>query len=411
MKDLAGRLRAWCAGRQGEMVELLGQLVDTASHASQRTGVARVAQMIGAQLAPVGLQLREHPARAVPVELAWLERIMSPEAPYDQLAASFVARREASQPAAPRMLLLGDLDTAAPGAGQAGQPFAIRDGRAYGAGVADMKGGLVVMVTALRALAAVGAPTPSLSLVLAGDEQAGSLSSRALIEAEARGAAWCLCFECARDGGRVMHARAHIGVGRLEATGQEAHAGSAHSRGRNAIDALARAVPLVNQLTRPAEGVYVTVTMVSGGRRRSVVPGYASAVLDIRTPSASGWARVRSDIERVVREASRSGVEMSVSVHDHRPGFGLRPEGQELLEVVRRCGRELGLVVESQASPAAGSSAFIGAMGVPTIDGMGPSGGDLMTPGEYLELESLAPRAALAALTIASHAGSNKKSA
>jgi glutamate carboxypeptidase len=394
------------------MVELLGQLVDTASHASQHAGVARVAQLIGEQLAPVGLQLREHPARAVAVELAWLERIMSPETPYDQLAASYVARREASQPGAPRMLLLGDLDTAAPAAGEADQPFAIRDdGRAYGAGVADMKGGLVVMVTALRALAAVGAPTPSLSLVLAGDEQAGSLSSRALIEAEGRGADWCLCFECARDGGRVMHARAHIGVGRLEATGQEAHAGSAHSRGRNAIDALARAIPSLNQLTRPTEGVYVTVTIVSGGRRRSVVPAHASAVLDIRTPNASGWARVRSDIERVVREASKSGAQVSVSIHDHRPGFGLRPEGQELLEVVRRCGRELGLVVESQASPAAGSSAFVGAMGVPTIDGMGPSGGDLMTPGEYVELESLAPRAALAALTIASHAGSNKKSA
>jgi glutamate carboxypeptidase len=395
--ELAEDLLAWCTERHGEMVERLRRLVDTPSHAAQAAGVRRVAELLGEELAPIGLRLEEHAARPVAPELAWLEPIMSPDAPYEQLAPSYVARRGGGR--GESLLLLGDLDTAAP-AGAAALRFTVRGERAYGAGIADMKGGLVVMVTALRALAALGVETPPISMVLAGDEQAGSLSSRALIEDEARSARWCLCFECARDGGRLMHARGHIGVGRVVARGREAHTGSAHRTGRNAIEALARAIPALNALTRPDAGVFVTVTLVSGGRRRSVVPALATAVVDVRTPSAAVWAALRERIEQVVREATVPGVEMEVAIHDHRPGFTLGEGGQQLLDVVRAAGRRLEVDIESAASAAAGSSAFAGALGVATMDGMGPSGGDLMTVDEYVELPSLAPRAALAALVM-----------
>jgi glutamate carboxypeptidase len=396
--DLADDLLAWCTERQGEMVELLRRLVDTPSHAAQPDGVRRVAELLGEHLAPIGVRLEEHAGRPVAPELAWLEPIMSPEAPYEQLAASYVARRGGD--GRDTLLLLGDLDTSAPEGSVAALPFGVRGERAYGAGIADMKGGLVVMVTALRALAAHGARTPPIRVVLAGDEQAGSLSSRALIEHEARSARWCLCFECARDGGRLMHSRGHIGVGRVVARGREAHTGSAHESGRNAIEALARAIPGLNALTRAEDGTFVTVTLVSGGRRRSVVPALATAVIDVRTPSVSAWAALRERIEEVVAEAAVPGVETEVTVHDHRPGFTLGEGGKRLLDVVRSAGRRLGMTIESQASAAAGSSAFAGALDVPTVDGMGPSGGDMMTVDEYVELPSLAPRAALAALVV-----------
>jgi glutamate carboxypeptidase len=394
----ANDLLAWCTARQDETVDLLRRLVDTPSHAAQPAGVRQVAELLGTYLRPLGFELEEHAARPVAPGLEWLEPIMSPEAAYEQLAPSFVGRRAGEGNA--RLLLLADLDTAAPPGSAAYLPFSTRGERAHGAGIADMKGGLVVMVTALRALAALAVPTPPITLVLAGDEQAGSLSSRALIEREARDAHWCLCFECARNGGRLMHARGHIGVGLISARGREAHAGSAHAEGRNAIDALARAIPTLNALSRPDEGIFVTVTLISGGRRRSVVPGQASAVIDVRTPDPAVWAAVCEQIRRAVDLAAIPGVEVAVALHDHRPGFSLDDGGRRLLEVVRHAGSLLGMTVESQASAAAGSSAFAGALGVPTIDGMGPSGGDLMTPGEYVELPSLGRRAALAALVM-----------
>lgn len=380
------------------MVELLRRLVDVPSHATQPAGVARVAQLLAEQLEPFGFQFEEHRPGPLPPELSWLETIMSPEAPYHDLASSYVARRAGAAPG--RLLLLGDLDTAAPEGAATAMPFEVRGTRAYGAGVADMKGGLVVMVMALRALAELAAETPAMGVVLAGDEQAGSLSSRRLVESEARSADWCLCVECARDGGRLMHARAHIGVGRLEARGREAHAGSNHAQGGNAIEALSRAIPALNAITQPDAGIYVTVTLVTGGRRRSVVPGHAVAVLDIRTPNAEAWAPVRDRIEEATRTAAIPGVELTVRVHDHRPGFGPGPRSEALLALIGDAGQRVGMVVESQASSAAGSSAFAGAMGVPTVDGLGPSGGDLMTPGEYVDIRSLSPRAALLAASI-----------
>ena len=388
---------AWCRARRSEMVELLRALVDTPSHAAQREGVAQVAAIVRGQLEPLGFAFEEHRSSAVAAELAWVEQILSPEVPYDELASSYVGRR-ASGPR--RLLLLGDLDTALPGVSP-GARMSTQGGRAYGAGVADMKGGLVVMMMALRALEAVGATTPSISIVLAGDEQAGSLSSRTLIESEARTADWCLCLECARDGGKLLRSRAHIGVGLLEALGREAHAGSSHSAGANAIDAIARVIPALNELTRPQSRVFVTVTLISGGRRRSVVPAKASAVLDVRTSDWRAWETTRRRIEKSVRGVNVAGVTLTIRLHAHRPGFSASAS-RPLLAIARRAGQDLGLDIAAQDSAAAGSSAFVGALGVPTLDGMGPSGGSLMTSGEYVDLDSLTERAALLALTIRS---------
>ncbi len=396
--NLAGQLRQWCRGQRDDMVRLLERLVNVPSHATQRDGVAQVAQLLGEPLAQLGFSIGERPPPPLPAELAWLESILSPEAPYARLASSYVAQR-AGRGERP-LLLLGDLDTSAPPGSSTSVPFSVAGRRAYGAGVADMKGGLVVMLTALRALHVHGVPAPPITIVLAGDEQAGSLASRLLVERAAAEAAWCLCFECARDGGRLMHTRGHIGVGEIVARGREAHAGSAWLHGRNALDALARAIVAVDSLTRPESGTFVTVTLATGGRRRSVIPGYARAVIDVRTRDAAAWADVTRMIEAAVRSVDVPDVRLETRLYAHRPGFRPDAHTEGLLVAVREAARSVGVDVSSVESAAAGSSAFAGAAGVPTIDGMGPSGGDLLTPGEYIELDSLAPRAALAAVTI-----------
>jgi len=127
-----------------------------------------------------------------------------------------------------------------------------------------MKGGLVVLAFALEALEKSGLIGPAITtVVLSPDEQAGSLSSRTIIEAAARKADWCFCMECARDGGNLMGSRAHIGVARLDVYGREAHAGSARASGISAIEILARKIGEISALTDPERGLYVTVGEVA----------------------------------------------------------------------------------------------------------------------------------------------------
>jgi len=263
-----------------------------------------------------------------------------------------------------------------------------------------MKGGLVVLAAALRALAETGVPAPPLTVVLSPDEQAGSLRSRGVIAREAEGAAWCLCVECARDGGNLMGSRAHVGVARLDVYGREAHAGSAHSRGVSAIEALARKVLAVQALTDPARDVYVTVGEIHGGRRRSVVPGHAWCTVDVRTPDAGAWQAVEAALRRIAGAADLEGTSAQLRICAHRPGIPWTPATDRLIAVARRAGREAGVSFGVVRSAAAGSSSFAGARGVPTLDGMGPSGGDLMTEGEYVGIETLGQRALLLALTL-----------
>lgn len=359
-------------------MELLGELVRVESHVSRPEGVATVAAIMERELAATGFAC-ERCACPPPPE-SWLTEVMFPEGQPAALAPALVARRDRP---GPRVLVLGDLDTAHPPGSLLRTPFQVRDGRALGPGVADMKGGLTVLCLALRQLGEGG---PALTVVLSPDEQAGSLASRALIEAEAARADCCLCLECARDGGRLLAARAQVGVARLEMRRREAYAGAEHARGASAINALARAIPCIDALTNPGAGVYVTVTRVWGGRRRSVVPGRAACVVDVRAPDAARW-------DAAVTAMSDLGGHLHA--HAHRPSIAWNAG---LLAEAVAAGAELGLRIEAIRSPAAGSSAF--AARIPVLDGMGPAGGGLMTAQEYIEVESLAERAALLARTL-----------
>jgi glutamate carboxypeptidase len=298
------------------------------------------------------------------------------------------------------VLLLGDLDTSYPAGSVDRFPFRVEDGLAVGPGVADMKGGLVVLSAALRALRDAGLRAPAVSVVLSPDEQAGSLRSRQVIEAEASGRDCCLCVECARDGGNLMGSRSQCGVALLEVRGREAHAGSSHASGVSAIEALARKVPDVNALTDPGRGLFVSVGLVSGGRRRSVVPGLCTAVVDVRAADAPGWAVLETALGAIAAREDLPGSSGSLTIRAHRPAVPWTAATDRLITMARRAGDELGISFGVIRSGAGGSSAFAGALGVPVLDGMGPSGGGLMTDREHIGVASLSERASLLALTL-----------
>lgn len=389
------RAEEWLSKRQSDLTGMLEDLVVIESHASQRTGVAEVAHRVIGRLAPIGFSFTEVPQRPLHGSLRWLEELMSPGVPYHRLGSSFSGFRAGEKPGL--LLLLGDLDTAFPPGGSIPAGFRVEGGKAFGPAVADMKGGLVVMIAALEAVRFLGADLPDIAVVLSGDEQAGSLGSRRTIERAGVGADWCLGMECARRGGKLMAGRGHIGVGRLTVRGRESHTGSAHAQGRNALDALARLIVGFNRLTDGEQGTYVTVTMAQAGRRRSVTPAHASATVDIRTRGPVFWETVQRAMETLVRSVEEEcRVEVELRTHNHRPG--VRPDRgtHRLLSIAERVGRDLSIKIDAFESPAAGSVSFR-SPSTATLDGLGPVGGDLMTRREHVELDSLPSRAALLA--------------
>jgi glutamate carboxypeptidase len=328
----------------------------------------------------------------------WLEPIVLPELDYSRVAEVLVARGDFGGRGS--VLLLGDLDTSYPAGSIDRFPFRVEDGQAVGPGVADMKGGLVVLSAALRALRDARLRAPAVSVVLSPDEQAGSLRSRQVIETEASGRDCCLCVECAREGGNLMGSRSQCGVALIEVRGREAHAGSAYASGVSAIEALARKVPDINALTDPSRGLFVSVGLVRGGRRRSVVPGLCTAVVDVRAADAAGWETLETALHGIAAREDLPGSVGSLSIHAHRPAVPWTSGTDGLIRVARKAGEALGIQFGVVRSGAGGSSAFAGPLGVPVLDGMGPAGGGLMTDNEHVDVRSLAERAALLALTL-----------
>ena len=386
---------AWLVNRRTTWVELLERLVSTESHAAQPEGVAKVASLVIEQLTPLGFSFGEVPQSPIPKSLHWLEELMSPGVPYVELGSTFSGFREGEKPG--RLLLVGDLDTAFPPGSPTGGGFRIEGDQVFGPGVADMKGGLVVMVAALAALGHLKAALPDIAVVLSGDEQAGSLGSRPTVERAAVGADWCLGLECARQGGKLMSGRGHIGVGRLTLWGRESHTGSAHAQGRNALDGLARLIVGFNRLTNEEQGTYITVTMAQAGRRRSVTPALASAVVDIRTRGPEFWEAVTRRMHSLTRTVEEDcEVKVELLTHNHRPGVRPDHRTDRLLSIAERVGEDLSIKIDAFESAAAGSVSFRNAL-TATLDGLGPVGGDLMTHHEHVQLDSLASRAALLA--------------
>ncbi|MDE0232679.1 MAG: M20/M25/M40 family metallo-hydrolase [bacterium] len=387
--------RDWLERRRPDLVAMVELLVNTESHAAQPDGVAKVASLVVRKLAALGFTFTEIPPQPLPPSLDWLEELMSPGVPYHHLASSYSGTRRGERPG--RLLLVGDLDTAFPHGSPTSRGFRVRGGKAFGPGIADMKGGLVVMVAALEALHHLGVELPEIAVVLSGDEQAGSLGSRQTVEQASVGADWCLGLECARQGGKLMSARGHIGVGRLTVEGRESHTGSAHAQGRNALDALARLIIGFNRLTNPEDGTYITVTMAHGGRRRSVTPAHASAVVDIRTRGPRFWEDVVRRMQALATSVeTEAKVNVELLAHNHRPGVRPDQGTYHLLSIAERVGEQLSFKIEAFESAAAGSVSFR-KPGTATLDGLGPVGGGLMTSEEHIEIDSLVSRAALLA--------------
>jgi glutamate carboxypeptidase len=258
-----------------------------------------------------------------------------------------------------------------------------------------MKAGLLQAIYALALLIEEGRPVDGVSLLVTGDEEIGSGTSRALIEDEARGADACFVLEGAGPGGALKTGRKGTSWYRIEIKGRAAHAGAEPEKGINAGVELAHLILKVAAMGVPELGTSVTPTVASAGSTTNTVPATAVLSIDVR-------ARTLAEQDRVHRAmldltATLNGAELTVLGGPNRPPMEVT-SGAALFDRAHALADRDGLGGMTQTSVGGASDGnFTAAMGVPTLDGLGAVGGDAHAPGEHILLAELAPRTALLA--------------
>jgi glutamate carboxypeptidase len=318
---------------------------------------------------------------------------------HDTLGETVVATFDGATGSGPRLLLIGHLDTVFDEGTAAERPFRIEDGVARGPGVTDMKSGLLAGLYAIQAIrdGLGGLPFERLVFVANPDEEIGSPSSSPHIRALAADADACLVLECARANGDIVSARKGILDLRLTVHGRAAHAGVEPEKGRNAIVEAARLVHDLQALNGRWPGVTVNPGVISGGTRPNVVPERCSIEVDIR-------AIARADLEAAeaaIRELAASTIVPDTRIEieqmgRHWPMEKLERSGR-LVEHAQAVARRLGFEVNDTLTGGASDANTTAGLGVPTIDGLGPIGGNDHSPAEYLDVDSIVPRTTLLA--------------
>jgi glutamate carboxypeptidase len=298
-----------------------------------------------------------------------------------------------------RVLLLAHYDTVFEAGEVNRRPYRSDGGRAYGPGVADMKGGVVVVWEALRALRAAGWDQfKTLTLIHNPDEEIGSPSSRALIEQEGRGADFCLVHEPGRPKGEVVVARKGFARFTLTVHGKAAHAGSAPQDGASAVVALSHKVVALHALNDYQGGLTVNSIVTSGGSKANIIPDRAVAEIDVRIPTMAVGEYGIARINTIASADDLPGTRSELIGGLDRPPFEQTDKSAHLLALARQAAADLGIPLPHTTSGGVSDGNFVAALGVPVLDGLGACGAGYHSPDEFLILETIPQRAALSAL-------------
>ncbi len=294
----------------------------------------------------------------------------------------------------PGILVLAHLDTVHPIGTLDRLPVRREGDRLYGPGIYDMKGGAYLAIDALRRIASAGLSTARpVTILLTPDEEAGTPSARDLIEAEAARAQVVLVPEPARPDGGVVTGRYAIARFDLRATGRPSHAGARLSEGRSAIREMCRRVLEIDAMT--TEDCTFSVGVIGGGQWVNCVATHCDA-------EALSMAKRQQDLDKGVARmmalnTAGGDVQFSVVRGVTRPVWEPEARGMALFDAARAMAREIGFDITPQSAGGGSDGNFTGAMGIPTLDGLGVSGGGGHTLEEHTLVSSLVPRARLLA--------------
>jgi len=358
-----------------EIVAGLSAWVEIESPTTDAAGVERMLDAAAAAMGELGAACERHPGR---------------DGFGGALAARLPGRREE-----PGILILAHLDTVHPTGTLAGGLPLRRDGdRLYGPGVYDMKGGAYLAWEALRQVRARDGATPlPVTCLFTGDEEFGSPTTRALIEAEAQRHRYVLVPEPAQDRGNLITGRWAFQRFRLRTSGRPAHAGATLASGRSAIREMAEQVVRVEALSDPARDVTLSVGVIHAGAFVNVVPAECSAEVLAVAPTHAALEEVCTRMAAL--QPTTPAVGLEVEAGPQRPLF---EPGEGTMALYRRA---LAIAEEIGFRPGHGSVGggsdgnFTGALGIATLDGLGACGDGFHTLEEHVLVSSLVPRARL----------------
>lgn len=296
-----------------------------------------------------------------------------------------------------KILLLGHRDTVFPVGTAKQRPFKIEGGRAYGPGVADMKSGIVSSILASLALKELGEEMSDIEILITSDEEIGSPSSRKIIEERAKSAIAVFNLEPGRPDGSIVTARrgsAHLA---FHIQGRAAHSGVNIEQGVSAIEELGHKIIALQELTDLDKGITVNVGVVQGGVNTNVVAPEASGKVHIGFWTINDFNNVLKKIKTIFETSYIHGtiskLEGDISFLPMEKHDGV----QKLYQIVQQAASSLDLIIPEQHTKGASDAGFPSSLGIPTICGMGPVGGNWHSENEYIELDTFLPRTKLLA--------------
>ncbi len=376
-------LRDYFTKRQHELLTFICALVETESPSGDGSGSHDVVELLAN-------------AAAIISPVTSVERISAEGFGEHLRIRAFTADEDA-----PGVLLLGHTDTVHPRGSSKERPWRTEANRIYGPGVFDMKANCALALELLRATEAIAAtPRLPITILLTCDEESGSPSGRALVEAEAKKARAVLVLEPSAGGGRAKTSRKGTGMFTLEVLGRAAHAGLDPEKGVSAVLELARQTVRLHDLNDPANGTNVTVTMTSGGTASNVVPAKATAEIDMRFTSLELGQRVEKEIQSLQPFDSRARLSLTGGIN--RPPLERTGKVIALYEQAREIAALLDFDL-GEASVGGGSDGnFAAALDVAVLDGLGIEGDGAHADHEHILIDNIATRGALLTGLIAS---------
>ncbi len=288
------------------------------------------------------------------------------------------------------IMFLGHMDTVFSFGEVAKRPFSIKENKAFGPGVCDMKGGLLVVLHVLETLKHEGI-LDSLSVCVAfnGDEEIGSDSSKNWIMSTAKKSLRTFVFEPCRPGYRFVLQRKGGGNFRVIVKGQKAHAGADPEKGINAVVELAHQIVEINKLNQNDMETTAQVTVVAGGDKVNIIPSRAEASVDVRILKLQEKKRIETFFNTIQDRSCLKGSKIIVQGNIKRPPMESGALTQKLWKLIRSTGQKINLPMESISTGGCSDGNYTSAAGTPTIDGMGIVGANSHREDEYAELDSI----------------------
>lgn len=380
MNELLGKID----GSYDEMVAFLEKLVNIDSGIDRPEGIKQVAEIIGAKLSKIGFTVEylDYPGKTTHV----------------------IARKNGT--GSKNVMIIGHMDTVFPKGTAAERPFTIKDGKAYGPGVLDMKSGITIALFALQALKEQEWNEKNITVFFCGDEELGHPFSDAkdLFTKEAKDKDAVFNMETGSDLGTVVVGRRGVAYPEITVIGKSAHSGKDPEKGASATLELAHKIVDLYKYNNAETGVAYNAGVISGGITANSIAGEAKVLSDFRFKKWEQFKQIKAALDEVVKKVYVPNTKTTYTINEARTFMPMEmtEANLSLYEIVKKQGEKLGIQVEKIYVGAGSDSCWTSGVGAPTVCSMGARGEMNHSEKEYMQLYSLTERAKLLALSIQS---------